>query len=236
MLLGGALRNMNKYIFYNQLKNINIDPEVIIDCGAACGEWSSNIRSIFPKAKIIGIDANDWCKGKISGTDITEIQVLSDKDDEEITFYRKKETFENGTFCTGDSIYKELSQHYQTHNTFEVKTKTKTLSSILNKHNINKVDILKIDTQGSELIIMKGLGELLQSVKFIELECSVMEYNQGGCKFHEIVEFLKDNFSLFDIVEMTRTSVSTYDINKKATNGDFLFQMDIIFKNNSVII
>ena len=41
---------------------------------------------------------------------------------------------------------------------------------------------------------MKGLGELIKTVKFIELECSIMEYNQGGCKFHEIVEFLKDNF------------------------------------------
>lgn len=227
---------MNLNLFYNQIKKLGIEPEVAVDCGAATGDWSANFRSIFPNSKILAIDANDWCNGHIPHSNITEIQVLSDIEEEEIVFYRKKEYEDRGTHNTGDSIFKEISQHYQKHNTIEVKTKTKTLSSIFKKHNINKVDILKIDTQGSELLILKGAKEYLKDIKFIELECSIIEYNQGGCKFSELVEFLKENFDLFDIINLHRITQSTFDISREIKSGDFLFQMDIIFKNKNIKI
>jgi FkbM family methyltransferase len=226
---------MNKNNFYKSLINLNINPQVIVDCGAARGEWSSMIKSIFPESFVLGVDANDWCKGNIPGADAQEIQVLSDVDDKELTFYRKKENIEAGTFCTGDSLYREASQHYQSFNTIEETVKTKTLNYILNKHNKNKIDILKIDTQGSELLIMKGLGEKLNEIKFIELEVSILEYNEGGCSFNEIIAFLSDNFNVYDIVDITRSNLSTFNVLKTPKGGDFLFQMDVIFKNKSVI-
>lgn len=221
-----------KHNFYSNLKKLDYFPEIIVDCGAATGQWSSMIRSIFPNSIVLAIDASDWCKGSIPGASITEIQVLSDEQDKECIFYKKKENIDNNTFCTGDSLFKEKSQHYQVHNTLEFSVKTQTLYSLLKKHSLNKIDLLKIDTQGSELIILKGLKELLQNVQFIELECSIIDYNENGCSFSDIITFLSPNFSLFDIIETTRSHQSTYDITKQEKNGDFLFQMDVVFKNN----
>ncbi len=226
-----------KDYFYKNIKNLGFKPKLIVDCGAAYGEWSLLIKSIYPDATVVGIDANDWTKDTIPGTDITEIAVLSDVRDKEVTFYRNKEHLEKNTFCTGDSIFKEISQHYQKHNTIEHVVKSNTLSSILDKHNLGNVDILKIDTQGSELIIMKGLGERLKNVQFIELECSIIEYNVGGCSFSEVVSYLSEHFNLFDIVNAHRISQSSFDINnKEIKQGDFLFQIDVIFKNKNFII
>ncbi len=135
-------------------------------------------------------------------------------------FYRQKDYIDKGKFSTGDSLFIEDTQHYQEHNTIKELIKTKTLKYILNKYNINtNIDLLKIDTQGSELLIMQGLGEKLNNIEFIELEISIVEYNKNGCSFYDIIDFLKENFEIYDIVELHRH------------HSIYLCQIDIIFQN-----
>jgi len=210
---------MDRHEIYENLKVNGFNPNTIIDCGAAWGEWCGLIKSIFQNSKILAVDANKWTPDNIPGSDITEITVLSDELDKEMTFYRKKEHLENGTFCTGDSLFIEDTQHYQEHNTVEEIVKTKTLKHLSNKHNLSKIDLLKIDTQGSEILIMKGLGESLYDVEFIELETSLVEYNKGGCSFYDIIDFLKDDFEIYDIIELHRH------------HQFYLCQIDVIFQN-----
>lgn len=214
---------LNKYKIYDQIKNLGFDPNVIVDCGAGWGDWIGKISPIFPNSFSISIDANPWTGGKINSSDVTEIVVLSDEDDKEMTFYRKKEMLDQGTFCTGDSLFKENTHHYQSINTLEEKVSTKTLKTIINKYDKSNIDLLKIDTQGSELIIMKGLGNALEDVEFIELECSVLEYNLGGCNFFDIISFLNDKFEIFDILELHY-------------HNNFLAHIDILFKNKKSTI
>lgn len=209
---------MNKDNTYENLKNLGFNPKVIVDCGAAWGDWTGMVRQLFPDSFILSIDANPWTNGSINGSTVTEIAVLSDEDNKEMIFYRKKDNIDQGTYCTGDSLFKEQTQHYTDVNTIEDKVFTTTLKTILNKHNKDNIDLLKIDTQGSELIIMKGLGDILHNVEFIELECSIIEYNIGGCCFTDVVEFLKDDFEIFDIVDLQY-------------HYSFLAHIDVIFKN-----
>lgn len=210
---------MNRYQIYNSIKEHGFDPNVIVDCGAAGGEWTREIRSVFNTSQIVGIDANKWTDGNIPDTDITEIAVLADKDNKEMIFYRQKNHIDNGKFCTGDSLFIEDTQHYQEHNTIKELVKTKTLKSILEKYNIKDIDLLKIDTQGSELLIMKGLGQQLKNIEFIELEISLIEYNKDGCMFYDVIDFLKTDFEIYDIVELHRH------------HNIYLCQIDIIFQN-----
>lgn len=210
---------MNRNEIYNNLKNNGFNPKLLVDCGAAWGEWCGTMKPIFQDSKILAVDANKWTPDNIPGSDITEITVLSDEQGKEMIFHRKKEHIENGTFCTGDSLFIEDTQHYQEYNTIKDIVKTETLESLLTKHSLPSIDLLKIDTQGSEILIMKGLGEQLKNVEFIELESSLVEYNKGGCSFYDIIDFLKDDFELYDIVELHR-------------HHDFyLCQIDVIFQN-----
>ena len=184
---------MNRNEIYNNLKNLGFNPKVVVDCGASWGEWSSDIKPLFPLCTMVGIDANKW-GNSILGADIQEIEALSDYNNKEMIFYRKKEFIEQGKFNTGDSLFLEDTPHYQEHNTIKDIVKTKTLRFILEKHGLSKPDLLKIDTQGSEILVMKGLGDWLKDVEFIELEASLVEYNIGGCSFYDIIEFLKEDF------------------------------------------
>jgi FkbM family methyltransferase len=199
---------------YSRLKELGFIPSTIIDCGACVGEWSGQIRQVYPDSFIIGIDASNWSEGDIPSTNVSEFEVLSNEDGKEIIFYKKSEGL-----CTGDSIFKENTQHYQEHNTIKEVRISKTLKTLCDKHNIDKIDLLKIDTQGSEILVMDGLRDKLNDVEFIELECSLIEWNIGGCSLQDVIDYLKDRFVIFDIIELHRL------------NGNDLFQVDIIFQN-----
>ena len=199
---------------YNRLKELGFNPNTIIDCGACVGEWSGQIKQVYPESFILGVDASNWSNGNIPSTNISEFEVLSNEDNKEIIFYKKTEGL-----CTGDSIFKENTQHYQEHNTIKEVRLSKTLKTLCEKHNIDKIDLLKIDTQGSEIIVMEGLGERINDIEFIELECSLIEWNIGGCSLQDVIDYLKDRFIIFDVIELHRL------------NGNDLFQIDIIFQN-----
>lgn len=200
---------------YNRLKDLGFNPQYIADCGACGGEWTSHIKSIYPQSILIAVDASDWNKNKtIPNAEYTEIEVLSNKDGEEVIFYKKVEGL-----CTGDSIFKEDTYHYDEPSLIKEKRITKTLKTLLQKNNIPKLDLLKIDTQGSEVVIMDGLEEYLDNIEFIELECSLVEYNLGGCLIEDVIKFLSDKFIIYEILELHRH------------HGLDLIQVDIIFQN-----
>jgi len=209
---------MNRESTYKMLMDLGFNPKTIVDCGAAWGEWSGMIRGYFPDSFIIGIDANKWSENKIPNTNVSYIEALSDEDNKEMIFYKNKSSLDSNTFCTGDSLFKENTIHYNDSNLIKDLVKTRTLESLLKEQNKDKIDLLKIDTQGSEILIMKGLGDLLKEVEFIELECSVVEFNIGGCSFYDVINFLKEDFDIFEIPTLIRI-------------GGYLCQMDVIFKN-----
>jgi FkbM family methyltransferase len=206
---------MYRSLVYNRLKEFGFNPNVSIDGGACHGEWSASIRSTFPTTTILGVDANDWNKnGSFPHVNVGEVQVLSDQDGKEVIFFKKVEGH-----CTGDSLFRENTFHYEGDRLVEEKRVSVTLKTLCEKHGIQKVDLLKLDTQGSEIIIMNGLGEMLDDVEFIEIECSLVEWNIGGCMIGDVVEYLRGKFDIYEILEFHRL------------NDLDLIQVDILFQN-----
>ena len=52
----------------------------------------------------------------------------------------------------------------------KIKIKTTTLEYILKKNLINYVDVLKIDTEGHELYVLKGLKKKIHEVRYVLIE------------------------------------------------------------------
>ena len=54
------------------------------------------------------------------------------------------------------------------------------------------IDYIKIDVQGAELLVLGGASETLTKATFVQLEVSVVEYNQGGpCWLVEMDDVLR---------------------------------------------
>ena len=92
-----------------------------------------------------------------------------------------------------------------------------TLSALVKKEDIaiRQYDALVMDTQGSELLVLKGAADLLNNFKYIKTEAADFEIYQGCCVLDDLTRFLtdygcvhqrKDRFAWRDV------TVNCYDV------------------------
>lgn len=84
--------------------------------------------------------------------------------------------------------------------------------------NESHVLLLKLDTQGTELDILKGGVELLKRTRFVLAELNNHQLYKGACQYYEVDEFLRDHsFRLVDLVV-------TYHTNEEVQEYDALYE------------
>ncbi|MDE2174721.1 MAG: FkbM family methyltransferase [Betaproteobacteria bacterium] len=75
------------------------------------------------------------------------------------------------------------------------------------ENKVDWIDHLKIDTQGSELDILKGALNIIKTVRSIEVEVEFNPMYIGQPLFHDVDRFLRDNgFELWKFSEITHYS------------------------------
>ena len=92
---------------------------------------------------------------------------------------------------------------------------------------IKKIYILKIDTQGHELSVLKGAKSSLKKniFNFIELEMIINDYYTKKIYLHEIDRLMQENnFELFGLQE--------FSYSKKNQINYF----DMLYKNKNIIL
>lgn len=198
---------------YNDLF-LKVQPKRFVDIGAHEGDFSWQVQKRFPECKIIQIEANPHCEKFLKETGLEyHILGLSSGTEKKTLFFEKI----NHT-GTGASFYKENTIFYDDdkYETIEVETDT------LDNKNFFKdqvIDLIKIDTQGSEYDILVGGRKTIRRSKFVLIECSTIEYNLGSKLIDEVVDQMrKYEFRIEEI----------YNFNKIHRR---VIQMDILFKN-----
>lgn len=83
--------------------------------------------------------------------------------------------------------------------------KTNTLNNFMKTEQINEIDLLKIDVQGSDLDVLKGLEENINNVRMIFTEVSFKKIYENSATFFEVFDFLtKKGFILIDLYPVYR--------------------------------
>lgn len=137
--------------------------------------------------------------------------LITDVDGQECDFFI---TNNNGE---SSSIF-ELNEHKRiwptVHCTNKITITSKTLSSLLYEESISIDDynLLNMDTQGSELLVLKGCVDILPKFKYISLEVADFASYKNGCKLNEIEDFLVSN-------GFKRISLTPW--NKGYSSGDY---------------
>lgn len=208
----------NKFL---QLKNNGVHIQYVLDIGAYRGDFTETIKYVWPSAIIKQFEADErqavWLQNNAF------ITLLGDEDGKIVNYFTVEE--KNGVSSTGSSIFKELTNYYTDNTTIVIQKEMTTIDSLNDKHNFfgNWQDngLIKLDTQGSELLILNGAKNFLETKKpkFILLECSWLQYNEGSPLFLEVINHLdKLKYKAKDIFDMS------YD------NKGNLIQTDILFE------
>ena len=159
-------------------------PYRILDIGANVGQFHKECKATFNDSYIFSIEASAECESSLQ--QITEnyyIGLLA-KDNTEYNFYSRK----NDPTCTGNSIYKELTQFYSDDQLDIIKTNGIKLDDLFESD--SEFDLIKIDTQGSELDIIEGGLNLCNKAKGILLEVSLTQYNENAPLYNEVISYM----------------------------------------------
>ena len=183
-------------------------PHRILDIGANVGQFHQLAKQFYPNSYIFSIEASAGCEQYLKQiTDQYAITLLA-KDTANYNFF----TMKSNPINTGNSIYKELTEHYSAENTDVVTIKGTKLDDMYPSS--EEFDLIKIDTQGSELDIISGGIELCRKAKGILLEVSLTQYNQNAPLYQEVLDFMENlgfkNAAILD--ENIHTTVHQQDI------------------------
>ena len=184
----------------------NFYPDKILDIGAHLGDWYFEIKDIYPNSEVLSIEANPNCANKLSQNNPNYLITFLGKNEGVVDFYVPN----THPTSTGASSYIEQTSIFDG-------VKPQQLQVITLDSLNQQFDFIKMDVQGSELDVIKGGLNTIKNSTILQLELSMLDYNQGAPKASEIISYLYNlGFELFDIG-------SFYFLNGKLNQSDMFF-------------
>jgi FkbM family methyltransferase len=215
------------------LKN---NPLVIVDVGASGGiheRWrklGSNVKAILFEP-----DRNEF--EKLVETQSKNSVVINSalaEGSESVKYHLCKKQQVSSTYIPN----KLVLDKYEDSDRFEIE-KTITLeadsmNNLLLNANIGEIDFMKIDTQGSELDIIKGASNFYENLVGLEVEVEFLELYRGQPLFSEVNSFIESKgFTLIDLKRyFWKRSAKKYSSNK----GQLIFADALYLKEPEDII
>jgi len=207
-----------------KLKNeLGFEPRTILDIGAQVGDFYRESKEVWPDSQIMMIEATQECEPYLKDTGGNYlIAVLSDEK-KTIPFYKTKLAETN----TGNSVYRELTSAYSDDNLIVEDRETTTLDELYDGYT-TIFDLVKLDTQGSEIDIMNGGSRLLKNTAVVILEVSHVEYNEKAPLVDEVKEYMESIGFVYNM-EIGRSYSNDFQ------TKDGIIQRDYVFVNKEFV-
>lgn len=195
---------MINYLLSEASKSNKLSKMIIFDVGGNIGEYSKKIETnlikekkeyefyIFePNLKLI----NQIKEKNIKNCNIYEYGLGNIK--EKITFWQHDQHVKS-------SFKKVNENHFERRPVYEIKgieVEIETLDNFAQKHKINHINFLKIDTQGFNSKVLEGAKELInnQAIDFIYTECILGDKYANPEKLYDFEKILHKNYDLYGI-------------------------------------
>lgn len=150
------------------------------------------------------------------------IAILDARDGVEKTFYETT-AYPPGT---GDSLFLERTAAYAPGALVSSRHRTRRLDSLVDERGWPMPDFIKLDTQGSELDILRGAPRCLAHARGLQIECNVQKYNEGAPLLPEVLAFAQGvGFRVYDIAQLH------FDPRDELLQVDMLFVRSELFKD-----
>ena len=194
-------RRMVKFFKKKISKNTEIQ---IFDVGAHFGETVKLFYKNFKVSKIHCFEASplnfDILKNNIKCMNLTDICVLNNFGIGQMnfdSFINQTEESSSSTINNFNLDSKYLKRKLKILNIKKVNDfykkipiKIKSLDDYIQEKDINQIDILKIDTEGFEFNVIKGVEKYHQNIKYIYFEHHYDDMIKKNYKFNDINEIL----------------------------------------------
>lgn len=193
-----------KKVMKNIKLSIGNNFSTLIDVGAHHGKYILSIKKKFNIREIYGFEPNPIAfkilEKKV--TKFNEINIfnygIADVEEDKILNQNIESSSSSINNLNKNSKY--YKKKYLLFNflgfkktTNPINIKTIKLANFIDKNKIDKVDLLKIDTEGYEFNVIRGLGEKISKIKLIHLEHHFDDMIIKNYKLSDIHNYLKNN-------------------------------------------
>lgn len=198
---------------------------VIFDVGANIGQTAKKYSINFPKAKVYSFEPISASFYALKDN----IATLNNVQSFNIALGSKKEMVEVILNSNPVSTCNSLNPSLRSENPSAEKemVQVETLDDFIKNHKINSIDLLKIDTEGWELEVLKGAKKCISEnrIKLILCEVGFTDRNNRNTPFHELNKFMNSyNYWFYGLYE---TSLIQLKTGKHYGNALFISQSAI---------
>ncbi len=165
--------------FITHLKQLDVHIKTVIDVGIAFG--TPAFYKALPQAKFYLVEPVPGCKPLLQKLEqtmgATFFNVAAGAEDGEMEFFVHPDVSGSSSKrqWEGESLDGE-----------RITVPVKRLDSLI-PDSIARPSLLKIDTQGNELDVLKGATTLLDKIDIVIIETSFHEFRKGAPEIHEII-------------------------------------------------
>lgn len=185
--------------FLTRISKLGFRPKTIFDVGAAYGTFP--LYEAFPYAKHILIEPLKEFENYLKDITIEYnaeylIAAAGTKTkSEKIKINIHKD-------LVGSSIFKETEGLNSQLDGYSREVSMVVIDDLCNDKNLMGPYLIKIDTQGAELIVLDGISsKILEETEIIILEVSFFQFFVGGPQFYEVIKYMKErSFIVYDII------------------------------------
>jgi len=184
-----------KYFIEHVLPNyINSDNPVMIDVGANIGSYTKLLMSTIPNASIWAFEPNPQTyaalKSELDAPNLETVNQGLGSSESTLKFYDRQDR--RGSSQHG-SLYRDVIEEIHEAESIELEVSITTLDSFARSNGIDEIQLLKIDTEGHELEVLKGATQLLDAGKIDLLHLEFNEMNIiSRVFFRDIAKALPD--------------------------------------------
>ena len=197
-------------------KYINEDKVgILFDVGANVGTYSQTLLTIFNESKIYAFEPLPACALKLEVLKktygnrlfINNLGVSNQEESFEI------HTYSNDLGSEHASIYSEvLTTLHKSKQVETIVCKATTIDNYCENNNIEKIDLLKIDTEGHEFNVLLGAKRMLEENRISIIQFEFNEMNvMSRIFFKDFYTLLNKDFNLFRLNKKNLEPIIEYD-------------------------
>jgi len=200
------------------LRHRGYAPRSLLDIGAHLGGFTRSMLEVFPGCVPTMVEPNPHCHPELAamGFELHGVAASNEAGEAELNLTREWPQ------STGASLYRENTPFFRDEVLERARIPKATLDALFAGR---RFDFVKIDTQGSELDVLRGGQQVLRQADYILVEVSLVEFNQGGAPAEAVFAALAE-------LGFRRAEVKEFHRLRGVMAGNLL-QMDFLFEREA---
>ena len=183
---------------------------IVIDVGSNVGNYSKKVLLVNSNLEVYGFEPHPVTYKKLTNNIVSknfhpinaavgdEVGILSLYD------YAEKDG------STHASLFKDVIENIHRSKSTEHKVNVLTLGTFLEENNIDRVALLKIDTEGNELAVLKGLGKCISENRVDAIHFEFNEMNVSSRTFFRDFWELLPNYEFYRLLPTGLVKIEQY--------------------------